>query len=184
MMKCQFKNPKRHMFLWHILRRVKRFHQTFLWPRLNGKIQCRQLLRVAFCSNFLQIRWTVENPKRTRGDEDDHSASLSAYHHDLEKVSEILKNGSGVFSGTRMPDILDSAWLAIKIPAETSKKETLTESQSVEPLQRCRQFVGHSQFLAGRRDDTTNLQQSRSRKCLQCDGQTATCRSESVNSVS
>ena len=33
----------------------------------------------------------VEPPKRTRGDEDDHSALLSAYHHDLEKVSEILK---------------------------------------------------------------------------------------------
>ena len=27
----------------------------------------------------------VEPPKRTRGDEDDHSA-FSAYHHDLEKV--------------------------------------------------------------------------------------------------
>ena len=78
----------------------------------------------------------VEPPKRTRGDEDDDSASLSACHHDLEKVSEILKNGNSVFSGTRMPDILDSAWLAIKIPAGKSKNETLTESQSVEPLQR------------------------------------------------
>ena len=35
----------------------------------------------------------VEPPKRTRGDEDDHSAFLSAYHLDLEKVSETLKNG-------------------------------------------------------------------------------------------
>ena len=35
-----------------------------------------------------------------------------------------------------MPDMLDSASLAIKIPAETSKNETLTESQSVELLQR------------------------------------------------
>ena len=32
--------------------------------------------------------------------------------------------------------MLDSAWLAIKIPAETSENDTLTESQSVEPLQR------------------------------------------------
>ena len=32
----------------------------------------------------------VEPPKRIRGDEDDHSA-FSASHHDLEKVSEILK---------------------------------------------------------------------------------------------
>ena len=55
----------------------------------------------------------MEPPKRTGGDEDDHSA-FSAYHHDLEKVSENLKNGNGVFSGTGMPDMLDSAWLAIK----------------------------------------------------------------------
>ena len=30
----------------------------------------------------------VEPPKRTRGDDDDHSAFLSAYHLDLDKVSE------------------------------------------------------------------------------------------------
>ena len=78
----------------------------------------------------------VEPPKRTRGDEDVHSAFLSAYHHDLEKVSEILKSGKNVFSVTGMPDMLDSARLAIKIPAETSKNETLTESQSVEPVQK------------------------------------------------
>ena len=78
----------------------------------------------------------VEPPKRTRGDDDDHSALLSAYHHDLEKVSEILKDGKSVFSGTGMPDMLDSAWLATKIPAETTKSETLTEAQSVEPLQK------------------------------------------------
>ena len=32
--------------------------------------------------------------------------------------------------------MLDSAWLAIKIPAGTSKSVTLTEAQSVEPLQK------------------------------------------------
>ena len=52
----------------------------------------------------------MEPPKRTRGDEDATSAFLSAYHHDLEKVSEILKNVKSVFSGTKMPDMLDSAW--------------------------------------------------------------------------
>ena len=31
----------------------------------------------------------VEPPKRSRGDDDDHSALLSAYHHDLQKVSKI-----------------------------------------------------------------------------------------------
>ena len=35
-----------------------------------------------------------------------------------------------------MPDMLDSAWFAIKIPAETTKNGTLTESQCVEPLQK------------------------------------------------
>ena len=56
----------------------------------------------------------VEPPKRTRGD-DNHSALLSASHHDLEKVSEILKDGKSVISGTGISDMLDSAWLAIKI---------------------------------------------------------------------
>ena len=69
----------------------------------------------------------VELPKRTRGDDDDHSALLSAYHHGLEKVSEILKGGKSVFSGTGMPDMLDSAWLAIKILAGTPKGETSRE---------------------------------------------------------
>ena len=36
-----------------------------------------------------------EPPKRTRGDDDEDSALLSACHHDLEKVSEILKDGKG-----------------------------------------------------------------------------------------
>ena len=78
----------------------------------------------------------VEPPKRTRGDDDEDSALLSAYHHDLEKVSENLKDGKSVFSGTGMPDMLDSAWLAIKILAGTPKGETSTEAQSVEPLQK------------------------------------------------
>ena len=37
------------------------------------------------------------------------SAVLSAYHHDREKVSENLKDGKGVFSGTGMPDMSESA---------------------------------------------------------------------------
>ena len=60
----------------------------------------------------------AEPPKRTRGDDDDHSA-FSAYHHDLERVSEHLNDRKSVFSGTGMPDISDSAWLSIKIKAET-----------------------------------------------------------------
>ena len=34
----------------------------------------------------------MEPPKRTRSDDDGHSALLSAYHHDLERVSENLKD--------------------------------------------------------------------------------------------
>ena len=78
----------------------------------------------------------MEPPKRTRGDDDDHSALLSAYHHDLEKVSDNLEDGKSVISGTGMPDMTDSAWLTIKIKAETPKGETTTEAQSVEPLQK------------------------------------------------
>ena len=51
-------------------------------------------------------------------------------------MSENLKDGKSVFSGTGMPDMLDSAWLAMKILAGTPKGETSTEAQSVEPLQK------------------------------------------------
>ena len=92
---------------------------------------------VTFCSNVPPNPLDcVEPPKRTRRDDDEDSALLSAYHHDLEKVSEKLKDGKGVFSATGMPDMSDSAWLAIKIHAGTSKSETLTEARSVEPLQK------------------------------------------------
>ena len=74
-------------------------------------------------------------PKRTRGDDDENSALLSAYHHDLEKVSEKLKDGESVFSGTGMPDMSNSAWLAVKTKTETQKSEPTTEAKSVEPLQ-------------------------------------------------
>ena len=63
----------------------------------------------------------VEPLTRTRGDDDEDSALFSAHHHDLEKVSEILKDGKGVFGGTGMADMSDSAWLAIKTKTETEK---------------------------------------------------------------
>ena len=97
--------------------------QTTSTPRITFKRPPNPLIR-------------VEPPKRTRGDDGDHSALLSAYHHDLEKVSENLKAGKSVFSGTGMPDMSDSAWLEIKTKTETQKGETTTEAQSVEPLQK------------------------------------------------
>ena len=70
----------------------------------------------------------VEPPKRTRGDDDVHSALLSAYHHDLEQVSENLKAGkmSSVKQGCLTCRTV--AWLAIKIKTETQKGETTTEA--------------------------------------------------------
>ena len=127
----------------------------------------------------------AEPPKRTRGDDDGDSAPLSAYHHDLEKVSENLKDGKSVFSGTGMPVMRDCAWLAIKTKARTPKSETLTEAQSVEPLQKdVNNLLVTVSFFAGRRVNTTYLQQSRSRDNIQCHGQTATGRSENVDAVS
>ena len=41
-------------------------------------------------------------------------------------MSEKLKDGKGVFSGTGMPDMSDSAWLAIKTKTETQKNEPTT----------------------------------------------------------
>ena len=96
----------------------------------ENSVQRTSMRRILFKRPPLPLD-RVEPAKRTRGGDFDHSALLSAYHHDLEKVSEILKDGKSVFSGTG-----DSDWLAIKIGAGTPKGETSTEAQSVEPLQK------------------------------------------------
>ena len=72
-----------------------------------------------------------EPPKRTRGDEDDHSALLSTYHHDMGKVSEHVKD---VFSGMGLPDMSGSAWLAIK--TKTQKSESTVDEKYVEHSQK------------------------------------------------
>ena len=99
---------------------MSRFHLTFLLCR---KIQHGQ-------------RHRAEPPKRARGDDDEDSALLSACHRGLEKVSEHLKDGSGVFSGTGMPDMSDSAWLAIKTKTKTQKIDPKADEKSVEPSQK------------------------------------------------
>ena len=71
-----------------------------------------------------------------QGDDDEDSVLLSVYHHDLEKVSENLNDGKGVFSGTGMPDISDSARLAIETKIETQESESTTDAKSVEPVQK------------------------------------------------
>ena len=89
MMKCQCKNPKRPMIP---------ASETIPSDALVASIEQEDSVQTTSTRRFLFKRPPnpldrVEPPKRTRGDEDDHSAFLSAYHHDLEKVSEILKNG-------------------------------------------------------------------------------------------
>ena len=78
----------------------------------------------------------AELPKRTRGDDDEDSALLSPYHHDLAKVSENLKDGKSVFIGTGMPDMSDSSWLVIITKTKTQKDEPTTDAKSVEPSEK------------------------------------------------
>ena len=82
------------MFRLHVLRRVKRVHQdvpvTSVEP--EDSVQTTFMRRILFKRPPNPLE-RLEPPKRTRGDDDDHSALLSAYHHDLEKVSENLKDG-------------------------------------------------------------------------------------------
>ena len=54
----------------------------------------------------------------------------------MEKVSENLKDGKGVFSGTRMPDMSDSAWLATNTKTDTRNCESTVDASSVEPSQK------------------------------------------------
>ena len=51
-------------------------------------------------------------------------------------MSEHLKDGKGVFSGTGMPDMSDSTCNAIKSKIERQKSEPTTDAMSVEALQK------------------------------------------------
>ena len=78
---------------------------------------------------------------------------IFVYHRDLWKVSYQLNDGKTVFSGTGMPDMSNSAWLAIRPkPKLTQKSESTIDAKSVElSPERCRLFFffGHSEFLFG-----------------------------------
>ena len=76
----------------------------------------------------------AEPPKRTTPDDDDDSARLSVCHHGVVKVSENLNDENGVFSGTKMHGMLDSAWLAIKTKTQTS--EPTVDVNAVESSQK------------------------------------------------
>ena len=127
--KCQWENEKRHMFLSRILRQVNRLHLTFLLLQLNWKIQTQTMStrRITF-KRLPNPVDRAEPPKRTRGDDDEVSAHLSACQHDLEKISENMKDSRGVVSGTGMPDMSDSARLAIETKTKTQKSVPTTDA--------------------------------------------------------
>ena len=86
------------------------------------------------------------------GNDDDHSALLFFNHRDLWKLSDQLNDGKPVFCGTGMPDMSDSAWLAIRPkPKLTQKSESTVDAKSVELSQKDVDFsfFGHSEFLFG-----------------------------------
>ena len=58
-----------------------------LGSELEDSVQTRSTRRILFKRPRNPVD-CVEPPKRTRDNDDDHSAPLSAHHHDLEKVSE------------------------------------------------------------------------------------------------
>ena len=118
-------------------------------------------------------------------DDDEGSALLSACHRVLGKVSENLKDGKGVFSGTGMPDMSDSAWLATKTKTETQKSESTKNAISIEPSQK---DVDNLLVRFNFSLDEETIQHM----CSNPDPETAfnvmvkttTCRSESVDVVS
>ena len=65
-----------------------------------------------------------------------------------DQVSEKLNNDKGVCSGTRVPDMLDNARLAMK--TKTQKSEPPADAKFVEHSQKgCQQVVGRNQFFFG-----------------------------------
>ena len=62
---------------------------------------------------------------------------FSSDHRDLWKVSDQLNDGKTVFSGTGMPGMSDSTWLAIRPkPKLTQKSESTIDAKSVELSQK------------------------------------------------
>ena len=130
-MKCQYKNQESHVLPSHILRQVNLLHLTFPVASVEpeNSPQTVSTRRITFRPPPNPLD-RAEPPERTRADDDDGFALLSVHHHFLEKVSENVNDKKGVSSGTRMPDMLDSAWFAIK--TKTPKSEPTSDENSVE----------------------------------------------------
>ena len=137
MMKCQYKDQKRHVFLFHIMLHVNVLHLTILliWLGLKISEQTVSTRRITFkCPPNPLDR--AEPPERTRADSDDDSAVISAYNRDPGRVSEICNVEKGASSGTRMPDMSDSASLAIETNTKIRKSESTMDENDVEPSQK------------------------------------------------
>ena len=84
------------------------------------------------------------------------------------RVSENVNDKKGVSSGTRMPDMLDSAWLAIK--TKTPKSEPTLDGNSVEPSQKDVSNLLVTASFSFDEETIPNMQQSQSRDSHQRDG--------------
>ena len=133
----------------HILRQVNRFHLTFLLLRVNRKIQHRQCPRVAFCSSVLQIRWTVWNLRNVP------EVTMMIILHFFPLIIMIWRWCQKIWKMGRVSSVEQgclTCWTVLGLPEKRNIDRSTVRRTSAE---RCRQFVGHSHFFAGRRDDTT-----------------------------
>ena len=88
MMKCQYKNPKRHIvpFTHPSTSETIPSDVPVASVEPEDSVQTTSVRRILFKRPPNPLD-RVEPPKRTRGDDDHHSALLSDYHHDLEPES-------------------------------------------------------------------------------------------------
>ena len=89
MLKCQCKNTKRHVPFTHpSVSETIPSDVPVTSVVLEDSVQTTSMRRIMFKRLPSPLN-PVEPPKRTRGDDDDHSALLCAYHHDLQKNLKI-----------------------------------------------------------------------------------------------
>ena len=81
-------------------------------------------------------QWILQSPRNVPG------VTMTRILHfplliimSLGRCQKNLKDRKSVFRGTRISDMSDTAWLAIKIKTVTQRRKTTTEAQSVQPLQ-------------------------------------------------
>ena len=98
----------RNVSISHATSISQQLHLTFLKTLSNLKTYHGQCPLVVSRSNALQIHWTVVNLQRKIPERTVITIPqlLSVYQHQLGTMSGNLNDDMGVFSGTRMPDML------------------------------------------------------------------------------